>query len=61
MPYWRAGVSKKKTIFNKHAMFIILHKLTYTTKSKDVLRQRLIQRQNFWIQTMQTLHPKGLN
>ena len=48
-------------VFIKHAKFIITDKLTNATKSKDVLRQILIERENFWIQTLETLHPKGLN
>ena len=47
---------EKKHVFNKHAKFIIVDKLTNTTKSKDILRQRLIERENFWIQTLETLH-----
>ena len=47
--------------FNKHAKFIIIDKLTNTTKLKDILSQRLIERENFWIQTLQTVHPNGLN
>ena len=52
---------EKNDIFNKHAKFIIIKKLTNTTKSKDIFLQRLIERENFWIQTLETLHPKGLN
>ena len=48
-------------VFNKDAKFIIINKLTSTTKSKDILRQRLIERENFLIQTVETLHPKRLN
>ena len=48
-------------VFNKHAKFIIIDKLTNTTKSEDTLRQRLIERENFWIQKLETLHPEGLN
>ena len=33
---------ERNHIFNKHAKFIIIDKLTNTTKSKDILRQRLI-------------------
>ena len=32
---------ERNHVFNKHAKFIILDKLTNTAKSKDVLRQRL--------------------
>ena len=52
---------EKKHIFNKHVKFIMVDKLTNTTKSKNILRQRFIERENFWIQTLETLHPKGLN
>ena len=52
---------KKQHVFNKNAKFIIIEKLTDTTKSKDILCQRLIERENFWIQMLETLHPKGLN
>ena len=47
--------------FNKHAKFIIIDKLTTTKKPKEVLRQRLIQRENFWIQILDTIYPKGFN
>ena len=52
---------EKNHVFNKHRKFIIIDKLTNTTKSKDILRQRLIERENFWIQALETLHPKELN
>ena len=49
---------QKKTFSTK---FSIIDKLTNTTKSKHMLCQRLIERENFWIQTLETLHPKELN
>ena len=52
---------ERNQIFNKHEKFIMLDKLTNTTKSKDILSQRLIESEIFWIQTLQTMHPKGLN
>ena len=61
MPCQLADTSKKNHVFNKHVKFIIINKLTNTTKSKDILRQRLIERENFQIQTLETLHPKRLN
>ena len=48
---------EKNHVFNKHAKFIIIDKLTNTTKSKDILRQRLIERENF----AGNATPKGLN
>ena len=52
---------EKNHNFNKHAKFIIKDKLTNTKKPKEILRQRLIQRENFWIQTLDKIYPKGLN
>ena len=40
---------EKNHVSEKHAKFIIIDKLTNTSKSKDMLRQRLIERKNFWI------------
>ena len=51
----------KKHVFNKHPEFIIIDKLTNITKSKDILRKGLIEREGFQIQTLETLHSKGLN
>ena len=40
-------LQERTHVFNKHGKFIIIDKLTNTTKSKDILRQRLIERENF--------------
>ena len=47
--------------FNEHARFTITDKLTNTNLEKEVLSERIIQRENFWIQKLETLYPKGLN
>ena len=47
--------------FNSHSKFIIIDKLANTFSSKDILRERLIQREDFWIQKIKTLVPYGLN
>ena len=47
--------------FNCHPKFIITDKLVNNSSSKDILRERLIQRENFWIQKLKTLVPYGLN
>ena len=52
---------KKNHSFNKHAKFIITDNFTNTKKPKEILRQRLIQRENFKIQTLDAIFPKGLN
>ena len=43
--------------FNSHAKFIIIDKLVNTSSSKDILRERLIQRENFWMKKLKTLVP----
>ena len=52
---------EKNHNFNKHAKFIIIDKLTNTKKPKEILRQRLIQKEHLRIQTSDTIYPKGLN
>ena len=50
---------EKSDNFNKHAKFIITDKLTNIRRSpKEILRQRLIERENFWIQALDTIYPK---
>ena len=50
---------EKNHVFSKYAMFNV--QLTNTIESKDILCQRLIERENVWIQKLETLHPKSLN
>ena len=47
--------------FNSHAKYIIIDKLANASSSKDILRERLMQRENFWIKKLKTLVPLGLN
>ena len=47
--------------FNEHARFTIIDRLTNTNLGNKVSRERLIQRENFWKQTLETLYPKELN
>ena len=47
--------------FNSHAKFIIIDKLFNTASSKEISRERLTQRENFWIQKLKALVPYGLN
>ena len=39
--------------FNKHVRFTLIDRLTNTNLDKEILRERLIQRENFWIQKLQ--------
>ena len=50
-----------KTNFNKHAKFTILDQLTNTLKSKEILTQRQIEREKFWILKFDMLYSKGFN
>ena len=47
--------------FNSHVKSIILDKLVNTSSSKDSLLERLIQREDFWIQKLKTLVSYRLN
>ena len=47
--------------FNEHTRFTITGRMTNTNLDKEVLREHLIQGENFWIQKLETLCPKGLN
>ena len=47
--------------FNKHVRFMIICRLTNTNLDKEILRERFSQRQNFWVQKLQSLYLKGLN
>ena len=47
--------------FKSNAKFIIIDKLVTTSSSKDILREHLMQRENFWIQKLKTLVPYRLN
>jgi len=48
-------------IFKEHARFTLIEQLNYTNISKETITSRLKERENFWIQTLKTLHPFGLN
>ena len=47
--------------FKKHAKFTIMDQLTSTSKSKETLTQQLIEKENFWILNLDTLHPQDFN
>ena len=48
--------------FNLHAKFILIEQLSnIQTTDKETLKFRLKPREDFWIQKLETLTPKGLN
>ena len=48
-------IVEKNDVSSKHAKFIIIDKLMNTTKSKSILRQIMIEKENLWI------YSSGLN
>ena len=48
--------------FNNHGKIIIIEQLrNIRTTSTETLKERLKQRENFWIMKLETLAPLGLN
>ena len=47
--------------FKHQAKLITIEQLNQPNLDKSTLRKRLKVRENFWILTLETLHPKGLN
>ena len=47
--------------FNKHAKIITIEKLVNLRGSKEVLREMLVSRENFWIQKLRARVPLGFN
>ena len=48
--------------FNAHGKLTIIEQLRkITSSSTDALKERLKQRENFWIKKLKTLTPEGLN
>ena len=55
----KCKLSDKNHNFNTQTKFILIQQ--YATSTKKQKKERLKQRENFWILTLQTLTPKGLN
>ena len=48
--------------FNKHAKFTLIEQIKKVDNTgKDTIKIRLKRREDFWISTLDTLAPKGLN
>ena len=48
-------------IFNQHAIFTLIEQLDNMRIDKDLATLRLRKREDFWIETLKTLHPYRLN
>ena len=53
--------SSKNHNFNTHAKFILIEQIRHIEIDTEKIKERLKQRENFWILTLETLTPKGLN
>ena len=47
--------------FSQHARFTLIEQLDNMRIDKDLATHRLKKSENFWIETLKTLHPYGLN
>ena len=47
--------------FSQHARFTLIEQLGNMRIDKDLATLQLKKRENFWIETLKTLHPYGLN
>ena len=54
-------MQKPSKNFNTHAKFILIEQIRHIDIDKEKNKERLKQRENFWILTLETLTPKGLN
>ena len=53
--------SGKRHNFNTHAKFILIEQIRHIDIDKEKNKERLKQRENFWILILETLKRKGLN
>ena len=53
--------SGKNHNFNTHAKFLLIEQICHIDIDKEENKGRLKQKVNFWILTLETLTPKGLN
>ena len=61
MLYLQAAIFQAKTITSTHAKFILIEQICHVDIDTEKIKERLKQRENFWILTLETLTPKGLN
>ena len=53
--------SGKSHNFNTHATFILIEQIRHVDIDTEEIKERLKQREKFWILTLETLTPKVLN
>ena len=58
---YKPSFSGKNHNFNTHAKFILIEQIRYVDIDTEKIKERLKQRENVWILTLETLTSKGLN
>ena len=59
---WMKSVQCAHMYFNRNAKFTLIESLTNTNKkATETLKERLKNRESFWIIKLKTLTPNGLN
>ena len=53
--------SDKNHNFRTHAKFILIEQIRHIDTDKEKSKERLKQRENLWILTLESITPKGLN
>ena len=53
--------SGKNRNFNTHAKFVLIEQMRHVDIDTEKIKESPKQRENFWILTLETLTPKGLN
>ena len=53
--------SDKNRNFNTHAKFILIEQIRHVDIDIEKIKERLKQRENVWILTLETVTPKGRN
>ena len=61
MLYLQAIIFQAKTITLTQAKFILIEQIRHVDIDTEKIKERLEQRENFWILPLETLTPKGLN
>ena len=57
----KSSFSRQNYNFNTHTKFILIERIRHIDIDKETNKESLKQSENFWILTLETITPKGLN